>query len=109
MIMMLMSVSCDSPDKQPNEPKATTVATVASEVNLPEPYATKSVYNFSKVIGWPQGRTPSAPEGFAERMARRAVELSGTPDGRVRAVTHLDVSRADIDSALQAARDSLLP
>ena len=64
MIMMLMSVSCDSPDKQPNEPKATTVATVASEVNLPEPYATKSVYNFSKVIGWPQGRTPSAPEGF---------------------------------------------
>jgi threonine aldolase len=42
-------------------------------------------------------------------MARHAVELSGTPDGRVRAVTHLDVSRDDIDSALQAARDSLLP
>ena len=51
----------------------------------------------------------SAPEGFVERMARHAVELSGTPDGRVRAVTHLDVSRDDIDSALQAARDSLLP
>ena len=51
----------------------------------------------------------SAPEGFVERMSRRAVELSGTPDGRVRAVTHLDVSRDDIDSALQAARDSLLP
>ena len=49
-----------------------------------------------------------APEGFVERMARHAVELSGTPDGRVRAVTHLDVSRDDIDSALQAARDSLL-
>ena len=51
----------------------------------------------------------SAPEGFVEQMARHAVELSGTPDGRVRAVTHLDVSRDDIDSALQAARDSLLP
>ena len=51
----------------------------------------------------------SAPEGFVERMARHAVELSGTPDGRVRAVTHLDVGRDAIDSALLAAKDSLLP
>ena len=51
----------------------------------------------------------SAPDGFVEQMARRGVELSGTPDGRVRAVTHLDVDRDAIDSALLAARDSLLP
>jgi threonine aldolase len=51
----------------------------------------------------------SAPEGFVERMARHAVELSGTPDGRVRAVTHLDVDRDAIDAALLAAKDSLLP
>jgi threonine aldolase len=51
----------------------------------------------------------SAPEGFVGRMAERGVELSGTPDGRVRAVTHLDVARDAIDSALLAARDSLLP
>jgi threonine aldolase len=51
----------------------------------------------------------SAPEGFVERMARKAVELSGTPDGRVRAVTHLDVGRDGIESALLAAKDSLLP
>jgi threonine aldolase len=51
----------------------------------------------------------SAPDGFVEQMAGRGVELSGTPDGRVRAVTHLDVGRAEIDSALLAARDSLLP
>jgi threonine aldolase len=51
----------------------------------------------------------SAPDDFVRRMSERGVELSGTPDGRVRAVTHLDVSRADIDSALQAARDALLP
>ena len=44
-----------------------------------------------------------------DAVARHAVELSGTPDGRVRAVTHLDVSRDGIDSALLAARDSLLP
>ena len=51
----------------------------------------------------------SAPDGFVQRMAERGVELSGTPDGRVRAVTHLDVDRDGIDAALQAARDSLLP
>jgi threonine aldolase len=46
----------------------------------------------------------AAPEGFVEGMAKRGVELSGTPDGRVRAVTHLDVDRADIESALGEAR-----
>jgi threonine aldolase len=50
-----------------------------------------------------------APEGFVERMAEGGVELSGTPDGRVRAVTHLDVSREQIDEALGIARDALLP
>jgi threonine aldolase len=51
----------------------------------------------------------SAPDGFIDEMSHRGVELSGTPDGRVRAVTHLDVNRAGIDSALQAAKDALLP
>jgi threonine aldolase len=51
----------------------------------------------------------SAPAGFVDRMAAHGVELSGTPDGRVRAVTHLDVDRAGIDSALEAAKASLLP
>ena len=39
----------------------------------------------------------------AARMAERGVELSDTPDGRVRAVTHLDVDRAGVDSAIEAA------
>jgi threonine aldolase len=51
----------------------------------------------------------SAPHGFVDRMASHGVELSGTPDGRVRAVTHLDVDRAGIDAALEAAKASLLP
>jgi threonine aldolase len=42
-------------------------------------------------------------------MARHAVELSDTPDGRVRAVTHLDVSAADVEEALKVARTVLLP
>jgi len=36
----------------------------ASEVNLPAPFATPAVKKNSKVIGWPEGRTPTAPEGF---------------------------------------------
>jgi threonine aldolase len=51
----------------------------------------------------------AAPGGFVAGMAERGVELSGTPDGRVRAVTHLDVDRAAIDRALEAARAVLLP
>jgi threonine aldolase len=51
----------------------------------------------------------SAPDGFREAMARHAVELSDTPDGRVRAVTHLDVSAANVDEALTTARGVLLP
>jgi threonine aldolase len=46
----------------------------------------------------------AAPEGFRERMLERGVQLSDTPDGRLRAVTHLDVDRAQIDEALEQAR-----
>jgi threonine aldolase len=47
--------------------------------------------------------------GFVEQMGRRGIELSGTFDGRVRAVTHLDVDRAGVEEALRAARAVLLP
>jgi threonine aldolase len=50
----------------------------------------------------------SDPASFLEQMGRRGIELSGTYDGRVRAVTHLDVDRAGVDEALRAARDVLL-
>jgi threonine aldolase len=50
----------------------------------------------------------AAPPGFREAMARRAVELSDTPDGRFRAVTHLDVGRAEVEEALKAAKEALL-
>ncbi len=36
----------------------------ADTVTLPAPFATPSVRNNSKVIGWPGGKTPVAPEGF---------------------------------------------
>ncbi len=36
----------------------------ADTLNLPKPFATQSTRKFSKVIGWPEGKTPIAPEGF---------------------------------------------
>jgi glucose/arabinose dehydrogenase len=35
-----------------------------TQVNLPAPYATPSTKKNSKVIGWPEGKTPIAPDGF---------------------------------------------
>lgn len=40
------------------------VKTAIGDLTLPAPYATESKTNNSKVIGWPEGKTPTAPEGF---------------------------------------------
>jgi glucose/arabinose dehydrogenase len=36
----------------------------ANKAILPEPYATPSVSKNSRVIGWPEGKTPEVPDGF---------------------------------------------
>lgn len=52
-------------NKVENAGKEDTTQTAAQQVvDLPAPYATKSAQNFAKVIGWPQGKTPTAPQGF---------------------------------------------
>jgi glucose/arabinose dehydrogenase len=40
---------------------------------LPAPYATPSAINFASVVGWPEGLTPTAPDGFS--VSRWAVGL----------------------------------
>lgn len=49
-------------------PKATGSSNIAEtavqSIELPAPYETKSVYNFSTVIGWKDGAKPIAPQGF---------------------------------------------
>ncbi len=40
------------------------VKTAVGDITLPPPYSTESKTNNSKVIGWPNGVTPKAPEGF---------------------------------------------
>ncbi len=44
--------------------KNTKIKTLVDTLELPKPYATKSSTNFSKVLGWPNGKTPTAPQGF---------------------------------------------
>jgi len=49
---------------QCNSSKKTTGSNNTNQVNLPEPFATPDTKKNSKVIGWPEGKTPIAPEGF---------------------------------------------
>ncbi|GAB3304599.1 PQQ-dependent sugar dehydrogenase [Hymenobacter tenuis] len=65
----VVASSCSGPSKQEKAEAAattpaTTVATEATPVNLPKPYATESKTKRSKVIGWPAGKMPTAPAGF---------------------------------------------
>jgi len=60
----LLATSCKQ--KKMDASKAADVNTaVSQEVKLPAPYQTKAVSNYCKVIGWPPGKTPIAPQGFA--------------------------------------------
>ena len=49
------------------------VSAQKSESELPKPYATKSAVHHPKVIGWPEGKMPKAPEGF--KVAPFATDL----------------------------------
>ena len=43
---------------------------------LPEPYATKSVIHHPKVIGWPNDKTPQAPDGFQVNVFPRDLDIA---------------------------------
>ena len=54
---------CSFKKADPN--MADSLTTPANQrVKLAAPYQTKSSHNYCKVIGWPAGKTPIAPEGF---------------------------------------------
>jgi len=65
---LLLSACCSVLLLTACQKKSDQAAAVADEktrpVELPEPFATKSVARFSNVIGWKDGQTPKAPEGF---------------------------------------------
>lgn len=58
---------CGQSSKKESASDADTVSTVAAatgKISLPEPDTTASNTKFSDIIGWPEGKMPSAPEGF---------------------------------------------
>ena len=67
-IVALLLFACESgPSRQEKALSANEDTTLHKQnrtIDLPEPYATKSASNFSKVVGWPAGKTPVAPSGF---------------------------------------------
>src|SRR5215204_567849 len=66
LLTMIFICACGN-NKITNNPQALNGSTVTSGYNvdsLPPPYATKSAKNFSKVVGWKDGKTPVAPQGF---------------------------------------------
>ena len=52
--------ACAAPQQKNGAVKLST----SSPDSLPEPYATKSNKNFSKIIGWKEGEAPTAPAEF---------------------------------------------
>lgn len=62
-------------------------ADTASADSLPAPYATKSSVTFAHVTGWPEGKTPVAPEGFTVSLFAGALNsprwIYVTPDGDI--------------------------
>lgn len=56
--------SCQSNSKSGPQGSDTTVTTTSESLNLPAPDTTASKNKFSKVLGWPENKTPVAPEGF---------------------------------------------
>ncbi len=87
MVFILAFSACGPGGGQREIPGSDTAVAQLSNDSLPPPYATKSVKNYSKVLGWPEGRTPSAPAGF--KVTRFAEGLQNprwlyvTPNGDI--------------------------
>lgn len=63
VFIIITAFACGN-SKQQASAKSNTDSSFYSKDTLPPPFATGSARNFSKVIGWPAGKTPIAPEGF---------------------------------------------
>lgn len=61
MLVSLIVTACSPRPQVTQEP----TSGILTSDTLADPYASKSVMNFSNVIGWENGRTPQAPTGFS--------------------------------------------
>jgi glucose/arabinose dehydrogenase len=92
MMALCIALGCsnnkDEKQKAENTGKEDTVTTATNQaVDLPSPFATKSVMNFSNVIGWSGGKTPTAPSGFIVSMFADSLDnprwIYAAPNGDV--------------------------
>ncbi|RNL54214.1 PQQ-dependent sugar dehydrogenase [Pedobacter jejuensis] len=83
--------SCQSNSNSKNEADSlasdTTIETSITELKLPAPNEKDAKSKFSKVIGWPEGKTPIAPEGFVVTKFASGIKsprnMIFTPNGDV--------------------------
>ena len=57
-------ISHASPQEQPGRTRVIRTVGPADQLVLPKPYETPSAHNRPKVVGWPEGRTPTPAPGF---------------------------------------------
>ena len=62
--LLVSEYACTNTATPPQYMAQKNAEAVSLKDTLPPPFATKSKRNFSKVIGWSDGKTPTAPEGF---------------------------------------------
>ncbi len=71
LAVLTLLAACSGPSKQEKQeaaattPAQTITTAAVDSLRLPAPYTTKSVSNRVNVVGWPAGKTPTAPAGFA--------------------------------------------
>lgn len=64
VFFILTTFACGNISSHKEPAKNNSRSSFYSADTLPAPFATGSSRNFSKVIGWPAGKTPVAPQGF---------------------------------------------
>ncbi|WP_316832869.1 sorbosone dehydrogenase family protein [Pedobacter aquatilis] len=78
LLSPVLFTACQSGSSTRNEKDSisgdTTVETYTAELNLPAPDEKGAKSKFSKVIGWPEGKTPIAPEGFVVTRFASAIK-----------------------------------
>jgi glucose/arabinose dehydrogenase len=64
LALLPLFMACNNDKQGPVEPTDTVKANTDDDLVLPPPDPNGSKTKFSKVIGWPEGKTPTAPAGF---------------------------------------------
>ena len=87
ILFMFLGLQGCNPKSNQSPVQADSTSSYSTSDSLPAPYATKSVKNYSNVIGWPNNKTPLAPPGF--KVTRFAEGLQNprwiyvTPNGDI--------------------------